>query len=54
MINEIPTEKYCWVTFGVYIPFINVSFHFSPQDDYIEQEEFIEENFNDEDFQTTC
>ena len=26
----------------------------SPQDDLIDEQEFIEENFNDDDFQTTC
>ena len=26
----------------------------NPQDDLINEQEFIEENFNDDDFQTTC
>lgn len=44
------TEYYSFIYFYYYSP--HEDFTHGPQDD-IGQEQFIEENFNDEDFQTT-
>ena len=63
-MSELPTEKYSqhteyWLEFYIHSCYFSLqddgNVHSPcPQNDLIDEQKFIEENFNDDEFQTTC